>query len=465
MAQNPRRSGSIYSSVFDQSWHVPVYVKPTDRSDLIWLNEDLARTEGLQKDYAKEIAQSLSVKTEPAQQESTYCLWADIYGDRYGLSAYGSGRCVSDGRWQAKGCGPTPLVSDHADENHCNGLISLEESIRETIWGELLNHFLPHGAIRTLALVDQGQTIQWTQNNQRLKERAALLVRAAPFRVAHLLPFAFPNRASRPNLLQDNSLRVRRIWELFSAHLAEEGLSAEEWWLRCVDHHIEQYVWAWVHHVGHGGMLSSNMTENGAWMDFGSVSFVPDYRAHLLVEFTHPTGREHVMLFLALADLQHELLRAGHTVRMTEAGLRVHMRKACSAAFSRACLSMLTGASGADLGNLADTPEIRNVLNSIANALRLRNRDFAGNIYSEAPISTTGDSALTASLPILAKACAQRPERLSFLYSQHVSFMASYYRPNFKAAIERSLNEGKSAKEIIDEHRYRLQQHEAIRNA
>ncbi|WP_434137522.1 hypothetical protein [Photobacterium leiognathi] len=68
---------------------------------------------------------------------------ADCYGSRHEVCHGGSARCGFDGRFQVKGVGITPLLSQNMSKTHSNGKLFIDEAISEAIWGEICHKHLP----------------------------------------------------------------------------------------------------------------------------------------------------------------------------------------------------------------------------------------------------------------------------------------------------------------------------------
>lgn len=218
-----------------------------------------------------------------------------FYAERYGglgLVTHGGGvRCGLDGEYQVKGLGCNPLVGEGAEFWHSHGGATMDEAIREAIWGEVFHHALPYSAVRVPAIIATG-TECWAKggNDEKITVPRALIVREAALRPGHFersiyfrpskdirktiphdtervraaigfLPEALP----LPPMLMEDAARLDRI-ERLHAGLAE-----------MVRRFAEQAAAAKAKRLMHGAIVSSNICLDGRWLDYGSVTALPGY--------------------------------------------------------------------------------------------------------------------------------------------------------------------------------------------
>src|SRR5206468_820219 len=106
---------------------------------------------------------------------------ADRYGATSGSAHGGSGRVGTNGPFNVKGLGRTPLASTMSDWQHSHGCLWLEEAVREAIYSEVADAEFPHGAVPVVAIIGTG--IRHELEDGAVGERA-LLVRPSFLRLA-----------------------------------------------------------------------------------------------------------------------------------------------------------------------------------------------------------------------------------------------------------------------------------------
>ena len=137
------------------------------------------------------------------------------YADRYGGSGIGlnggSGRAAVVNGYLVKGVGRTPLVSSLTDESHASGGAYLEESIRETIFAEIVRAEFPCSAIPVLAIIDTGLIQIFEESAGPKMERRTLLIRPSFIRPAHF-ERATAYFSGNPKEGQQDTLRVSQFF-------------------------------------------------------------------------------------------------------------------------------------------------------------------------------------------------------------------------------------------------------------
>lgn len=259
---------------------VPFAVRPLERARLLWLNErwlieagfDPGDSEERARFAARLVRDFAVTSTQSSPGDDTPRLFADRYGDTDGGIHGGSGRCGSKDGFIAKGVGRTPLASPHADVYHRNGFMSLGEALREAVSGEILGRELPWGAVPVVAIIDAGFEFKYGPNGE--SRRAAIAVRPSFVRPAHFERSIYFGSGGHPQSEQFlDALRVREairavcgdaaryptILEMFSRFAQQLGAArALRLWL--------------------GRFLTSNISIDGAVVDFGAFRTVPNWR-------------------------------------------------------------------------------------------------------------------------------------------------------------------------------------------
>lgn len=218
------------------------------------------------------------------------------YADRYGGAGLrdngGSARCgIVDG-YQIKGIGPTPLLGQRMTYEHRHGRMTLVEAIEEAVWGEILTSALPHGALRTRAVISSGLSHKPTLNVDA--QRSGLVVRDVVLRPAHFMRALYHRtfNAEGHRTFIDTD-RVRRAITLLPKALPRHREVNEVEWIALPERRrltlgLCEWVWRMAEQSAaskarrllHGAVSPSNMGLDGAWLDYGSVSVSPNFCNH-----------------------------------------------------------------------------------------------------------------------------------------------------------------------------------------
>ena len=226
---------------------------------------------------------------------------ADRYGG-YGIGCNGgSGRAAYLNGYNVKGVGRTPLVHPSAPLDHSSGTTSLEECVRETILAELVHARHPHGAIRSLAIIDiaeQDVNSQAAGSDVSIPsyQRKCLLVRPAFIRPAHF------ERAPRFPLDQPveghiDADRVRSMFAVSNQLFGKERLFhlLKMFWRKWA----EQMAYGFIHRCPHTTWTTSNACLDGRLLDFGAMIAIPAWGRYIWAIDVQPTGRELAKLALS----------------------------------------------------------------------------------------------------------------------------------------------------------------------
>ena len=269
---------------------------------VLWANFDLLREmgvdvpkEGLTAGFEQQIVDAFGYAVprdfDPpgafAAQEKT------MYADRYGGSGmgnnFGSGRAASVGRVQIKGIGITPLVGAGETFDHGHGGASIEESIREAVWGEINNRELPYGSNRVLAIIDTGTDTVWSDGG---KEPRALIVREDPLRPAHFVPVGW----GKGPLLDSDAERTKNAIDHLVDAVPADASAATIWekfesgFKNYVDRVADQYAAAFARSLYHGATSVSNFELGGRYIDYGTQTAQPGFAPIRILEDNDPAG-------------------------------------------------------------------------------------------------------------------------------------------------------------------------------
>ncbi|MDY0744004.1 hypothetical protein SNE35_05790 [Paucibacter sp. R3-3] len=273
-------SSELSSEFFSESMgHLAVRLTHLPNARVLWINPRYSKIDPTPasrlapNEYVDHIKETCAKRIFHAFSENIASRSSVGIADRYGGSGIGnnggSGRaCVIDG-YSIKGIGRTPLVGNSKSTTHISGDFFLEECIRETIFGELVDAEFPYGAIPTLAILDTGQVEFWDAGRRRVFERRSLMVRPSFLRPAHFMraPMFLSMNPCEGSL---DSQRVKLMLKKLSLlNGPEAGLGlvrslANRW--------AKQLAYAYIHRISLGGPSPSNISISGQMVDFGGAS-------------------------------------------------------------------------------------------------------------------------------------------------------------------------------------------------
>jgi hypothetical protein len=262
---------------------VPFEVRRLPHARLLWLNERWLNEAGVashdahaRATFAARMLRDFAVTSRASDMPGTsacqHVLYADRYGGTGGALHGGSGRCGSKDGFIAKGIGKTPLVAEQVDIYHKNGRMSVGEAIREAINAEIVNRELPWGAVPAVAIIDAGFEFPYGEGAE--PRRAAIVVRPSFIRPAHFERSIFFGAGGYRDSAQfQDALRVRDATRAAAA-VPMAQLSLLEMFRRFA----QQVGVARARRLWQGRFLSSNVSIDGALVDFGSFRAVPNWR-------------------------------------------------------------------------------------------------------------------------------------------------------------------------------------------
>lgn len=281
----------------------------------------------------------------PSDIAPTVTAQADRYGSSSGTSSHGgSGRVATVGRFQVKGVGRTPLVGAGVPWIHSHGVASMREAIYEAIMGEIFNAELPFGSIPVIAIVDTGATLGHDGRHSSL-DRRALIVRPSVLRPGHMQRAALfvPTTAS---IELGPGSDARRTYEAIRsvASLSAEALSRFRLPLSladCCKRLVTQAAHADALRLYSGGLFSTNVSLDGAILDFGVGRAVEDWSRYQPHAHAEGFGRDvariahmaETITFYSRKAAAHE--KAWFADDVDVAHLRAHYDLALSEVFGR----------------------------------------------------------------------------------------------------------------------------------
>ncbi|HCM41294.1 MAG: hypothetical protein A2Z97_04310 [Bdellovibrionales bacterium GWB1_52_6] len=383
--------------------YVKVKAKQLANAKVLWLNYDLLReagidipAEGLVPEFEKEILNAFAWGVPgPNDSPATYTskektFYADRYGGRGIGYNFGSGRAASAGKIQIKGIGVTPLVGHGQGYDHAHGRASLEESIREVIWGEMSND-LPHGANRVIAVIDPGTYTVWKDGG---RERNALIIREDPIRPAHYM--RAPNGSG--TLIRSDRSRTAASAKLIINVLPVppelSGASAEKKLVAGLheysDRVAEQYASAFVKRVYHGTASQSNFEVTGKFLDFGTMTAQPGYGQIRILNSVEGAGQtveiQNELIRNFVASLRDHLPEGLQNAIPSSESLTARFQKVYDARISELFLE-LTGAPANLVKKLGSTDEASRLAELIKRAALQGAKPV--NVDKVMPVSTT----------------------------------------------------------------------------
>ena len=295
---------------------VPFNAYKLKKSELIWLNKKLVKELGMSvKNAEKEIIENYSYVSDGytnyknIDNSDKKIFLADRYGSRYEVCNGGSARCGINGSFQIKGIGVNPLVAINIDEHHSHGKLCLSEAVNEAIWGEVCHQHLPHGAIRTLAIINTYTKVRsfYGLDETRVLP-CALAIRQVAVRPAHFerATFFFPDMAFQE--LRDNDCeRVRQaisfLPKVIKSDFNSKTESIYDVLVTFTTKLAEQIAVSRIQGIPHRSLTSSNVCVDGRFVDFGTITALPDFSNHIFGNEQFGVWNDHLLIIKWLNHL------------------------------------------------------------------------------------------------------------------------------------------------------------------
>ncbi|PFG56474.1 YdiU/UPF0061 family uncharacterized protein [Vibrio sp. ES.051] len=291
---------------------VPFECRRLKGAEVVWLNKELLRLYGISGQIEEienllldEFAYVSDGYTEDYRLlgERRKVFWADRYGSRHEVCNGGSARCGFDGAFQVKGIGITPLLAQNMSESHSTGKLFLDEAISEAIWGEICQKHLPLGAIRTVAIIKTNVEQEFLYLDDKPKKPCALAIREFAIRPAHFerATFFWPSYDNKKLRLNDaNRVREAIKYLNIASEVGNEELSTKDELLTCLDSLIskiaKQIAYSRIKGIPHGSLTSSNIGIDGRFLDFGTITAVPDFGNYVLADGVGAVWDDHLLI-------------------------------------------------------------------------------------------------------------------------------------------------------------------------
>lgn len=283
----PSRQAKTATSPLPAEQYVAVTAKRLTRARVLWVNVEYFRELGFQipnKEISPELSEILldlfayGIPSPDDQPESFGKKEITLYADRYTGRKRGSGRAasfLSAIPVQSKGPGITPLgdawkskvKKNQPVADHANGKASVDEGVREAIWGELNFRNLPYGGNRVLALISRGTDSDYPHDEHHSD---VIIIREDPLRPAHFMSLT-------GETLKTYNFKVNKVetYEKLAAAIDPqfegEKKHIGEMLYEYVDRVAAQYArtYAGINYF-HGATSISNIEVSGRFLDYGT---------------------------------------------------------------------------------------------------------------------------------------------------------------------------------------------------
>lgn len=256
--------------------------------EILWRNIDTAECLDLSSyAYCLPVAQESGKLKYGAN--SKVLLGEKYGGEGVGVNA-GGARCGLIEGLQIKGVGRNALAGEESDFFHSYGGAQLSEAILEAIWGEICSTALPYGGARTHGILATGTKVpmKFPKSNEASTTPRVLIIREPKLRPGHFMRSIYCRGSSVELRGASDASRTRaalsRLADAFQAIdlvQASPKSSAEEILLSGMNAFLarqaKQIATARSKRIMHGSLTASNLSLDGAWLDFTSISAVSDY--------------------------------------------------------------------------------------------------------------------------------------------------------------------------------------------
>lgn len=251
---------------------------------------------------------------KPSFTSNDVPMLAERYGGE-GLGRNGGGaRCGLVGGMQVKGVGRNPLAASDTDFFHSYGGATIAEAILEAIWGEVIHSSLPSGGARVLAIIGTGTKVpvKFPRKREPIVTRRVLIVRQPILRAGHFMRAIYSNiEIDKTNRFYDTTRTVNALQYLplhfFPETNQKDKVFIYEHAVKSVDLFLErsavQIATARVKRIMHGSLTASNISIDGGWHDFASISALSDYGRILLPRGSPDFLHEEELVVRAATDL------------------------------------------------------------------------------------------------------------------------------------------------------------------
>lgn len=272
-----------------QACYVPFIANRVPNASVVWLNRSWFSEQGydLSESYVATLIKSWLLRSfayvVPGRDVPSHLVTTEtttLLAERYGSTGAspngGGGRAGLTAGFCVKGVGRTPLIGRRADWTHSHGCLFLEEALREALISQELSRI--HPTLPSVAVIDVGISLDYRDENSRIRSRRGLLVRPIAVRLAHLERAVFFKPVSAVGMDQvDDAHRTRLFveWFMERACSCEQSSSQLASLFRCL---AATVALSHAHRIFHGGLYSANATLTGELLDFGGTRILGDWK-------------------------------------------------------------------------------------------------------------------------------------------------------------------------------------------
>ena len=218
-------------------------------------------------------------------QECTHSV-VERYGGR-GIGEHGGGaRAANIGNYQCKGIGLTPVAGESENSNYTHGTLDLADAVYEAIYSEVLSRVLPVGVAKCHGVLHTGKdaAFEFTSDyeNGLNKTHGAILLREICERPGHYLRAGtYKVRAEYKDLICDDVTRIRHVIREFTQQFNNHN-EFIAYMGKFIGACANQFSFARVAGIVHGGVTPSNLCVDGRWIDLSTSSFLDRGRNYLI---------------------------------------------------------------------------------------------------------------------------------------------------------------------------------------
>lgn len=291
---------------------VPFEIQRLSQPEVLWSNSELIDNTELHE-YA------YCVPAEHEQQGAYLSETRVTFGERYGgrgiMHNGGGVRCGFDGKWQVKGIGRNCLAGDNPNNFwNTHGGATLEEGVREAVWGEICHLVLPWGGIRIAGIVDTGTKTHYQSPQGESMVPRALILREPALRPAHYMraPDYHPNSQMRTKYCSDTVRTKAAVLEIDQGFASALGMPLKvrhdpQFINQCLAEMVTrislQIATARAKRIMHGSISCSNIALDGRFLDYGTISSLSDYGRVIIARGSTDLWTEHTALYPTLSNL------------------------------------------------------------------------------------------------------------------------------------------------------------------
>ena len=210
--------------------------------------------------------------------------------ERYGgdgIGGHGGGaRAANIGGYQCKGIGLTAVAGESENTNYTHGTLALADAVYEAIYSEVLGRVMPVGVAKCHGVLHSGKDAAFEYSgdyaNGLNKTHGAILLREICERPGHYLRAGtYKVRAEYKDLICDDVTRIRHVIREFTQQFNNHN-EFIAYMGKFLGACANQFSFARVAGIAHGGVTASNLCVDGRWIDLSTSSFLDRGRNYLI---------------------------------------------------------------------------------------------------------------------------------------------------------------------------------------